>query len=687
MIEKMKIGSKGRLLSNVLSRKLTPFHALKELINNSLWANAKCITISLKEQPIPSTLFTGIGEIEVVDDGHGVPYSDFRDTIMTIATDKRTQGMGVGRFTALQIGRLVEITTVAYDSEIKKYTKTRLALNATNLEIGNLDDMEFEVEHDEIEEEKTYYKVSITSLYNYEQDCPKRCKLGKDFNRDVLARKVFENYPEYIYKDKVRFNIWGKDIVKADYCQGEPVESKTSYTDAEGKEHDIFIKIITLRLKNRSSKIFLQGAVNGITNTVAEFSYSSNWINPEEGTHLIYVQSEVISEELCNNFSLEGFGQKDWALFQTALKDELDRHFKDDGSKYATFIQKLMVDRYYPFDNFVNSASTSSLPANIFNRIAYIMESNQKLLANDDPSRGLIYSLLKKVIEDGNMRFLVEKVVNLKKDNQKRLLELLDITDLDSIVKFSSEIVLRKSIVENVHNVVSNTNKETVELRKTLASMLLRHIWLLSEHYQSEQFSLIDQHLADTIDTFYCKHLSYSPKKKMGNILEDCPKNRKSIPNQYICEERLVGYDKKEILFIDVRAPHFMLTKIERGSFDSFAFELEKSSDIPKTGYCYRLYMIGNEIDEELKSTINSSRMSKENPDSEPFFYNQLNSNGKDIRLYILTWQDLFHLNEAKLTTQSKLLEIRSKEAQEKFIKNYNEYLETKSKSVMKISK
>ena len=68
MIEKMKIGSKGRLLSNVLSRKLTPFHALKELINNSLWANAKCITISLKEQPIPSTLFTGIGEIEVVDD-------------------------------------------------------------------------------------------------------------------------------------------------------------------------------------------------------------------------------------------------------------------------------------------------------------------------------------------------------------------------------------------------------------------------------------------------------------------------------------------------------------------------------------------------------------------------------------------------------------------------------------------
>lgn len=154
-VEKMKIGTKGRLLSDVLSRKLTPFHALKELINNSILANAKNIVISLNVQPEPSSLFSGVGEIEIYDDGHGVAYSDFYETIMLIATNKRTEGMGVGRFTALQIGRIVEITTVAYDHEIQKYTKTSLTLNATKLETGNLEEMPFEVNHDEVDEQKT----------------------------------------------------------------------------------------------------------------------------------------------------------------------------------------------------------------------------------------------------------------------------------------------------------------------------------------------------------------------------------------------------------------------------------------------------------------------------------------------------------------------------------------------------
>lgn len=684
-VDEMKIGTKGRLLSDVLSRKLTPFHALKELINNSILANAKNIVISLNVQQVSSSLFSGVGEIEIYDDGHGVAYSDFYETIMMIATDKRTEGMGVGRFTALQIGRIVEITTVAYDREIQKYTKTSLTLNATKLETGNLEEMPFEVNHDEVDEQKTYYRVRISSLYNNEQNCPKRNKLGNDFKEDVLPRKIFENYPEYVYKNKVKFNVYGKDVLMEDYCIGEPVDTITKYTDTEGKPRNVYVKILTLKLKNHTSKIFLQGTVNGVTSTVAEFSYSSNWINSDEGTRLIYVQSDVISDELCANFSLEGFGQKDWSLFQTALKEVLDEHFKDDGSKYAAFIQKLMVDRYYPFNNATDHSV--SLSADIFNRIAYIMEGNQKLLADNDPSRELIYNLLKKVIEDGNMRFIVEKVVNLKKENQKKLLELLDITNLDSLVRFSSEITLRKSVVENVHSVVSNTNKETADLRKIVAVILFRNIWMLSEHYQPEQFTLLDQHLSDTFDTFYRKHLNYLPKKKMGNLLEDCPKGRKSIDNQFVCEERLVGYDKKEVLFIDVRAPHFKITKIERSNFDSFAYELERSTDIPKTGYCYRLYMIANEIDEESKSYIDSRRTGKDNPDSEPFFYNMLNSNGKDIRLYILTWEDMFHLNETKLTNQSKLLDIRAKAAREKFIKNYTEYLDSKSKSVIKLTK
>ena len=165
-VDKMKMTASGRLLSSVFTRKITPFHALKELVNNSLTANAKNITISFKEKQLSSTLFPVIAEIEVLDDGHGVPYSEFKDIIMKVATRSKTEGLGVGRFSAMQIGRVVEISTTAYDPAIKKFTNTQVTLDADTLENEDLDTKDFEVPHTELDNANTFYKVRITSLYD-----------------------------------------------------------------------------------------------------------------------------------------------------------------------------------------------------------------------------------------------------------------------------------------------------------------------------------------------------------------------------------------------------------------------------------------------------------------------------------------------------------------------------------------
>jgi len=682
-VDKMKITAHGSLLSNVFTRKITPFHALKELVNNSLAAESKNITISIKERQLPSTLFPVIAEIEVLDDGYGVPYSQFKEIIMKVATRSKTDGLGVGRFSALQLGRVVEISTVAYDPAIKKYTSTKVTLDAASLENEDLDTKDFDVPHTELEKAETYYKVRITSLYDSEVGCSKRNKLGKDFTRDVLPRKLFENYPEEIFKEKVRFNVWGEDIDKNDYCIEEPGETKTKYTDPQGKEHDIKIKFYTLKLKNYSSKIFLLGNVNGYKSTIQEFSYSSNWILPEDGAQLIYVESDAITPDLCANFSLESFGIKDWSLFQIALKEALDNHYKRGDAKYASFISQLQGDKYYPFG--AEEMSDDNLSVNIFNRSAFIIEGEQRLLANKDESRELVYTLLKKVIEDGNTKFLVENIMNLTRENKKKLVELLDITNLDSIVRFSSEIASRKSELEFFRAITSNANSKTLEARKYLGAMLFRNLWLIAEHYHAEQFRSLEQHIAEPIDKLYKSILDYKPNKKDGNLIDDCPRSRKSITNQYVCEERIVGHNKYEVLFIDIRAPHFCLTQLELNRFDQFAFELEKSTEIPKVGYCYRLYMICNKMSDLLESSLGSRRASRDDRlNVEPFFYNKLDINGKDIRLYVLTWDELFHLNDGKLTSQSKTLELREVDAQARFIQCYSDLMDSKSKSIIR---
>ena len=682
-VDKMKMTASGRLLSNVFTRKITPFHALKELINNSLAANSKHITISFSKKRLPSVLFPVIAEIEVLDDGHGVPYSEFKNIIMKIATRSKTDGMGVGRFSALQIGRVVEISTVAYDPMAKKFTSSSVMLDAASLENEDLDTKDFEVIHSEMDEAKPYYKVRISSLYDNEQSCSKRNKLGNDFTPENLSRKIFENYPEVIFKDKVRFNIWGKDIDKNEYCIEEPGETTTTYVDPQGVKHDINIKFYSLKVKKYASKIFLQGIINGVKATIQEFSYSSNWITPDDGAQLIYVESDAITADLCANFSLESFGAKDWGLFQAALKEALDAHYKRGEEKYADFISRLKQDVCYPFK--AEEYQDSDLPVHIFNRSAFIIEGEKNLLANKDDSRKLIYTLLKKVIEDGNTRFLVENIMNLTKDNKKKLVELLDITNLDSIVRFSSEIAERKLELEFFRAVTNNSSSKTLEARKYLGSMVFRNLWLLGDHYNATQFRKLDQHISEPIDRLWRGYLDYKPNKKDGNIIEECSRSRKSIPNQYVCEERVAGYNDNEVLFVDVRAPHFCLTQLELNRFEQFAFELEKSTEIPKSGYSYKLYMICNEMTELLESSVRSRRTVKSvGQNDEPFFYNQLDIKGKNIKLYVLTWDELFHLNEGKLTSQSKTLEMREVDAQARFIQCYSDLMDSKSKSVIR---
>ena len=87
--------------------KLNLNYVLKELINNSLYAKASRIDINFipSECDQDSVNFRPVEKIEIIDDGHGVSFSDFKKSIMEIATDAKTDGYGVGRFSALQIGR------------------------------------------------------------------------------------------------------------------------------------------------------------------------------------------------------------------------------------------------------------------------------------------------------------------------------------------------------------------------------------------------------------------------------------------------------------------------------------------------------------------------------------------------------------------------------------------------------
>lgn len=79
-IEKMKLGTNARLIPKVLAKYRDTFYALKELINNSLYAKATRIDINFVPSDCDedSICFHPIDKIQVYDNGYGVSYSAFR---------------------------------------------------------------------------------------------------------------------------------------------------------------------------------------------------------------------------------------------------------------------------------------------------------------------------------------------------------------------------------------------------------------------------------------------------------------------------------------------------------------------------------------------------------------------------------------------------------------------------------
>ena len=391
---KMRMSTHSRLLNDVLTHYKTTFVALKELITNSLQAKATKIEIKLTPSDCDkdSIAYHPIDSIEVKDNGHGVPFSLFQNTIMEIATDNKEGGLGIGRFGALQIGKKMTIETVGFDIKEQKYTKTAIIIDAESIKKKNLQDIDFNVitSDDEISNRETYYKVIISELYHNEQESNKRNKLSSDFcDIQTFKQSIFENYPFDVFEGKVKFIINEVLLKKEDFCIGEPKYIKKEFLDCRGISHTINLYVYEVNLKEKDINIFFQIDNAGIKTSIAKYQYSSPWHTHDAGAWYIFVESDMITRDNMSNFDIADLGG-DAKIISDAIRDAIDNFFKKNNRKYTSFIEKLKVDPAYPYQS-INSENVHPLEVNVFNHTAYLLEIEQHLIENGNSARKTIY--------------------------------------------------------------------------------------------------------------------------------------------------------------------------------------------------------------------------------------------------------------------------------------------------------
>lgn len=661
----------ARLVGDVLPNKRSTFYALKELINNSIRAGATNIRIDLLSSDCEenSLLYRPIEKIVISDNGEGVSESRFANRIMEIATE--SEGNGTGRFAGLLIGRTMTIETIAYDQQLKKKTLSSVTFHAEDFSNGNINDVEFPVTYTDAESETpSGYTVTLSNLYNNEPDCARKNKLSTEFKSENFAQAIFEHYPFYLFNSKIKFIVNGVELKMEDFfLNSNDTEKDADYIDTLGKEHKVHFQFYSLKLSDKRVRVFLQPAT-GIKTIIAEFIYNSIWYSPDAmGAQFIVIDSDIITPDLYNNFTIEALGPNEWTSFSKLIKDTIDEHFKKGDVKYKSFLEKLGADKYYPYTS--EERKNNLFSERLFERSVYLFEDDLKLLSADDKIRKIIYLLLRKAIEDGDLSYLFSHVLNLSKDGKQKLMELLQRTNMEEIVRFTSEVAEKEQFLSFLNELTYGKDiaKYILE-RKQLHKIVEKNLWIFGEEYLGTPIIWSDKNLGNNLDQLHHKYLDYKPSGKDGNLM-NVRGGIRSITDLFFYNEKKLGNGRKEVMIVELKAPKCAIHQKELNQVDLYGYQIANEPQYPKYNVTYKILLISSKITDFAKSQINGNKLNEK----VPFLYKTINDNNADIKIYVMEWSDLINRNQMQLSYLNNSLNVEHRSVLEMFEELYPEYM------------
>lgn len=677
--ERMHMNTNARLVSKVLTKNKNTFYALKELINNSIQAQATRIEIDLVPFNVEQSdlMYGAIDKIRICDNGHGVPFSKFSKSILEVATDNKPDGCGVGRFSGLQIGQTMRIHTVGYDEKQNGYTKTSVEFSASQFQKDDITSIEFPVETELLDGYKgCEYEVVISKLYSNEGGCPKKNMLGEDFILDNFKLKLFEHYPNYIFEESVAFIVNGEKLTRAQFVTETPKSQEFKYTDSFGKEHDIRLYFYSLKLKDPKVRLFVQCPIGGIKTTTLELSYNSMWYAASMGTQYITIESDYITQDFIEANAI-GEINPEWKKFTIALKAKVDEFFKKGNKKYLTFLDKLRSDKAYPYKT--EELSELKLSTEFFDQSAFIIEDDLKLLHNNNANRTLIYLLLRKVIDDGDLSFVINHVMGLSKESQEKMVELIDKADLGDAIRFSNEIASRLHTINLIYRLAFTEVDKSKEYYDGLEKILFKNLWLFGDEYSNSMYQKPSDHITSIFQELVGKYVP-----KVGDKKLDCQRTVKpaikKLESLFVLNERRLDYDKKEITCVIVFAPSIKVNQKITSRIDNMLVDLLQTGTYSKECYTFKLYFLASEIDSLARMRIKTTGPQK-------FTYSLTGLDGEPIRAFLTDWVSFIEHNQEKYTCASEEIQLKRSNVETSIIQDYPEVFERRNNAQMRIIK
>ena len=633
--EKEHFITDGRLLTDILPNYTNTFIAFCELLNNSIQASAKEIRISIEydfTDKLPK-------KIIITDNGFGVNKTEFKDKILKIATIVKKGGQGIGRFAAFQLASKIEIETVSYDEKIGKFTKINLPLSNDVFKESLLENINLDVNYEELEgKQNSYYKVSIYDLYH--NPTTKNKKLSNEFIKDDFSEAIFLHYPLHILNKDVSFYI-NEELIESDsFIIDRPEELEKEYTDLRGDKHKINFCFIKYKKNTREPQILFRVENNNIRTVVLKMNYRFVEAKPPiDNSWLIYVDSDLFNNntDIFRRFEISNLDEEAKHLTDK-IKSFVDEFFSEKYKDYFDFNKSLLNDEFYPYRDKEANSNTKRI---VFSQFAYFVEKEYKLLNQKNKIRKVIYSLIDKSINNGDLEEILEEIVNLKDEQVKKFSELLEKTELEEVITFTEDIAKKNQFLDLLNKMVYEEPSKHVKERSELHKIIEKNLWIFGKKYKGTPTLFSDKNIENNLIKLRNECFNYEPRKEDENLIEISDEKIRHITDLFFFNEKILDNEEREIMIVELKAPKCKINQKELMQIQKYKFDIEEKGFFPGN-VKYKIFLISSDLTKFAKNSIGTEDLKN------PNLY--MRSKVKDIEVYVIKWSDLIYENRKKLT-------------------------------------
>lgn len=240
--------------------------------------------------------------------------------------------------------------------------------------------------------------------------------------------------------------------------------------------------------------------------------------------------------------------------------------------------------------------------------------------------------MLRQTIEHSpnDLQTIMTEVLQLSDEKKQELVELLQVTSLDSIISASKLVTDRLKFISGLEELIYNSkSQELLKERAQLHKILSKNTWIFGDAFF---LSVDDQSLTEVLK----KHLSLFN----SDILIDEPVKRidgsKGIVDLMLTQTIPRNHSKeREHLIVELKAPKVIIGKEEINQIESYAFAVAKDSRFKNLDTRWNFWILSTDLDDyaEMRRRQQAYR--------DGVIYKSDKNNGQDITIWVKTWSEI----------------------------------------------